>query len=291
MPRETHKVSGPRVLVVDDNTTNRQILRHQLLSWNMHPESAAGGEQALSMMREAASTSKPYALALLDFQMPEMDGLELAHAIKSDPVISATRSIMLTSHGQLLRPAELQQFGIDSCVIKPVKQSRLFDCVTDAVHRAAAQTNPHKKGVLSSAALASETPTAPAKIRILLAEDNIVNQIVALAQLQKLGYTTQAVPNGLEVVKALENASYDTILMDCQMPEMDGYETTRTIRRREQGLDGFCPWKAPIYIIAMTAHALQGEREKCLAAGMDDYLTKPVRVPDLEAVLKKREQG
>jgi CheY-like chemotaxis protein len=198
---------------------------------------------------------------------------------------------MLTSHGQLLRPAELQKFGIDSCVIKPVKQSRLFDCITDAAHRAAAQTNPHKKVVLSSAGLPLEIPTALAKIRILLAEDNIVNKIVALAQLQKLGYKAQAVANGLEVVKALENASYDIILMDCQMPEMDGYETTRTIRKREQALDGYCPWKAPIYIIALTAHAMQGEREKCLAAGMDDYLTKPVRTPDLKAVLEKHERG
>src|SRR6202035_961958 len=151
MPRETHKLSGLRVLVVDDNTTNRQILRHQLLSWNMQPESAEGGEQALSMLREAASTAEPYALALLDFQMPEMDGLELAHAIKSDPVISATRSVMLTSYGQLLRPAELQKFGIDSCVIKPVKQSRLFDCITDAVNRAAAQTSRPKSVALSAA--------------------------------------------------------------------------------------------------------------------------------------------
>src|ERR1700722_4643879 len=119
MPRETHKVSGIRVLVVDDNTTNRQILRHQLLSWNMEPDSAARGEEALRMMRHAASKGKPYTVALLDFQMPGMDGLALAHAIKTDPLISATRSVMLTSSGQYLRPAELQKFGIDSCLIKP----------------------------------------------------------------------------------------------------------------------------------------------------------------------------
>jgi two-component system, sensor histidine kinase and response regulator len=180
MPRETHKVSGLRVLVVDDNTTNRQILRHQLLSWNMQPESAAGGKQALSMMRDAAGTGKPYALALLDFQMPEMDGLELAHAIKSDPVISATRSVMLTSHGQLLRPAELQKFGIVSCVVKPVKQSRLFDCMTDAINRAANQNSSPKNMALSAAGIPLGTPTALAKIRVLLAEDNKTNQMVAM---------------------------------------------------------------------------------------------------------------
>jgi signal transduction histidine kinase/FixJ family two-component response regulator len=169
MPRETHKVSALRVLVVDDNTANRQILRHQLVSWNMQPDSAAGGEEALSMMREAASKGRPHALALLDFQMPQMDGLELAHAIKSDPVISATRSVMLTSHGQLLRPAELQKFGIDSCVIKPVKQSRLFGCMTDAVNRAAAQSIPPKNVALSSASIPLGTPPGLAKIRILLA--------------------------------------------------------------------------------------------------------------------------
>jgi two-component system, sensor histidine kinase and response regulator len=291
MPRETHKISGLRVLVVDDNTTNRQILRHQLLSWNMQPESAAGGKQALSMRRDAAGTGKPYALALLDFQMPEMDGLELAHAIKSDPVISATRSVMLTSHGQLLRPAELHKFGIDSCVIKPVKQSRLFDCITDAVNRAADQTSLSKNVALSAASIPLGTPTALAKIRILLAEDNKTNQMVAMAQLHKLGYTAEAVTNGFEVVKALEQASYEVILMDCQMPEMDGYETTRTIRKLERALDGSCRWNAPVYIIALTAHAMQGEREKCLAAGMDDYLTKPVPTSDLKAVLDKYERG
>ena len=291
MPRETRKVSGLRVLVVDDNTTNRQILRHQLLSWNMQPESAAGGEQALNMMREAASTGKPYALALLDFQMPEMDGLELAHAIKSDPVISATRSVMLTSHGQLLRPAELQRFGIDSCVVKPVKQSRLFDCMMDAINRSTDQTSSPQNIALSAAGVSLGTPTAVAKIRILLAEDNIVNKTVALAQLKQLGYTAKDVINGLEVLKALENASYDIILMDCQMAELDGYETTQTIRQREQALDGPCPWKIPIHIIAMSGYAMQGEREKCLAAGMDDYLTKPIRTPDLKAVLEKHEHG
>jgi two-component system, sensor histidine kinase and response regulator len=252
----------------------------------MQPESAAGGEQALSMMREAASTGKPYTLALLDLQMPEMDGLELAQAIKSDPAISATRSVMLTSHGQLLRPAELQKFGIDSCVIKPVKQSRLFVCITDAVNRSADQTSLPKNVALNAAGIALGTATALAKIRILLAEDNETNQIVAMAQLHKLGYTAEAIRNGLEVLKALEQVSYDVILMDCQMPQMDGYETTRTIRKLEQALDGPCHWKAPIYIIAMTAHAMQGERERCLAVGMDDYLSKPVRTPDLKAVLQ-----
>ena len=198
--RETHKVWGLRVLVVDDNATNRQILRHQLLAWKMQPDCAACGEEALKMMREAASRGKPYALALLDFQMPEMDGLALAHAIESDPVISATRSIMLTSHGQLLRPAQLQKFGIDSCVIKPVKQSRLFDCITDAINRVATQTG-FPTVAPASAAIPPEVDPGLKKLRILLAEDNLINRKVALAQLHKLGYRAQAVASGLEVVK------------------------------------------------------------------------------------------
>jgi two-component system, sensor histidine kinase and response regulator len=286
-PRETHKVSGLRVLVVDDNTTNRQILLHQLLSWNMQPDSAARGEEALKMLRDAASIGKPYALALLDFQMPDMDGLGLARAIKSDPMISATHSVMLTSHGQLLRPAELQKFGIDSCLIKPVKQSRLFDCMTDVISRAEAQTKPPKNVDSSFAENPLEIPLALAKMRILLADDNIINQKVALAQLRKLGYTAQAVANGLEVLNALEQVSYDAILMDCQMPELDGYEATQTIREREQALGGSCPWRVPIHIIALTAHAMQGEREKCLAAGMDDYLSKPIRATELQAALER----
>ena len=286
LTRETHKVWGLRVLIVDDNATNRQILRHQLLAWKMQPDCAVGGEEALKMMREAASKGKPYALALLDFQMPEMDGLALAHAIKSDPVISATRLVVLTSHGQLLRPAELQKFGIDSCVIKPVKQSRLFDCITDAINRVATQTG-FPTVAPASAAIPPEVHPGLKKIRILLAEDNIINQKVALAQLHKLGYRAQAVASGLEVVKALEQISYDIILMDCEMPELNGYEASQTIRSRERALDGSCPWKVPVRIIALTAHAMQGEREKCLAAGMDDYLTKPIRTADLKAVLER----
>jgi two-component system, sensor histidine kinase and response regulator len=226
-------------------------------------------------------------LALLDFQMPGMDGLALARAIKTDPLISATRSVMLTSSEQYLPPAELQKFGIDSCLIKPVKQSCLFDCLIHILNRATVRPNPPENAASRSAEIRLGIPAMLGKIRILLAEDNIVNKTVALAQLQKLGYKAKAVANGLEVVEALEQVSYDVILMDCQMPELDGYETTRAIRKREQASDGSCTWKAPIHIIAMTAHALEGDREKCLAAGLDDYVTKPVRIPDLKAVLEK----
>jgi two-component system sensor histidine kinase/response regulator len=292
-PRETNELCGLRVLVVDDNTTNREILFHQLQAWDIQPDCAACGKEALKIMRDAASSEKPYGLALLDFQMPEMDGLTLARAIKSDPVISKTRLVILTSHGQLLSPEELEEHGVDSCLIKPAKQSRLFDCVTDAKDRVAVRTDSPESVTLSSAAVPVEVDPPLEKMRILLADDSLTNRTVALAQLHKLGYAAQAVENGREVVKALEQASYDVILMDCQMPELDGYETTQTIRRRETAIDGSCPWQVPVHIIAMTAHALEGDRKKCIESGMNDYLSKPVRVPDLKAVLErlKRENG
>jgi two-component system, sensor histidine kinase and response regulator len=241
---------GLRALIVDDNSTNRTILRHQLQAWKLHPDCATGGVEALKMLREAAAAAKPYVLALLDFQMPEMDGLVLARLIKSDPAIGAVHLIMLTSAGQLLSPEELQEFGVESCAIKPVKQSRLFDCITSAVHKVAVEARPLESLDPVSASSSFEVAPAAKKMHILLAEDNLVNQKVVLAQLRKLGYTAHVVANGLETLKALEMNSYDAILMDCQMPELDGYEATRMIRKREQSSEARCSWKSPIYIVA-----------------------------------------
>jgi two-component system sensor histidine kinase/response regulator len=284
MPRDINKLYDLRTLIVDDNATNRQILLQQLLAWKMRPDCAIGGEEALKMMQAAASDGRPYSLALLDFQMPEMDGLELARAIKSDPVIAVTRLVMLTSRGQLLSPHELQEFGFDACVIKPAKQSRLFDCITNAVDRMTGPTSLAATVAPKSASLG--VPLRRMTARVLVADDNRANCMVALGQVRELGYAAEAVADGLEVIKALMQISYDVILMDCQMPDLDGYEATKIIRRREQALEGHCPWKAPVHIIAMTAHALHGEREKCLAAGMDDYLSKPVRIEDLQVALE-----
>jgi signal transduction histidine kinase/DNA-binding response OmpR family regulator len=285
--RETNEVCDLRVLVVDDNKTNRQILRDRLLAWKLRPDCAARAEEALKMMKGAASAGKPYDLALLDFQIEETDGLTLARAIKSDAAIRLTHLVLLTSHGQLLSPVELQELGINSCLVKPVKQSRLFDCLTGALARQRVQIRAPKIAVPLKAALPLEVPAPVGTMRILLADDNRTNRKVALGQLRILGYTAETAANGLEAIKALELVSYDLILMDCQMPELDGYEATRIIRTREQALDGLCPWKAPVHIVAMTAHAMQGDREKCLAAGMDDYLTKPVGTPELKAVLER----
>jgi two-component system, sensor histidine kinase and response regulator len=280
----TAGTSHLRVLVVDDNHTNRQILRNQVGAWKMQVGSAASGDEALYRLRGALGAGKPYDVALLDVQMPEMDGFTLAAAIKDDPALAETRLIVLTSMGHALRSAELKQLGIETYLVKPVKQSRLFDCLISQVRsRAKVQAS----GVPASSASLSEIEPEFKKGHILLAEDNFINQKVALGQLRRLRYPANSAANGREVMEALQRISYDLILMDCQMPEMDGYETSQAIRQREKRSASPCPWKSPVYIIALTAHALQGEREKCLAAGMDDYLCKPLRQAELQAALER----
>jgi two-component system sensor histidine kinase/response regulator len=276
-----------RVLVVDDNATNRQILRHQIRAWKMQPSSAASGQEALGMLRVAATGGRPYDLALLDVQMPEMDGLTLAASIKADPAIASVRLIILTSLGQALSSAELKEAEIDAYLVKPVKQSRLFDCMANAIGKAAAESFFSVSASPESASISREPTPGLHKARILLAEDNAINQKVALGQLRKLGYAVDVAANGVEVQAALERISYDIILMDCQMPEVDGYEATRAIRKQEQTSNGGCSWNSPVHIIAMTANAMEGDREKCLAAGMDDYLSKPVRSSELQAALDR----
>jgi two-component system, sensor histidine kinase and response regulator len=193
----------------------------------------------------------------------------------------------LTSFGQTLSPAELKAAGIEAYLVKPVKKSRLLDCLVNAMGK-----NNTCEVTEAAATVASREPRLVLqKTHILLAEDNSVNQKVALARLQKLGYSADAVVNGVKVLEALRRLPYDLILMDCQMPEMDGYEATQAIRQREQSLECPCPWNAPIYIIAMTAHAMEGDREKCIAVGMDDYLSKPVLVPELQAALERWERA
>jgi CheY-like chemotaxis protein len=282
---ENRDLTDLRVLVVDDNATNRQILRHQVVAWKMQKGSAAGGHEALQLLRAAVAAGAPYDIALLDMQMPEMDGLTLARAIKADPSIAPTRLIILTSLGHISDSEEWKAAGIDAYLVKPVKQSRLFDSLVDAMGKGRVQS------ILTDSASPATIPEAEdpplPKMRILVAEDNPVNQKVALGQLQRLGCNADVVANGLEVLAALPRLHYDVVLMDCQMPEMDGFEATLTIRKREQDTRSHCPWKGPVYIIAMTANAMQGDREKCLAAGMDDYVSKPVRLTELHAALAR----
>jgi two-component system sensor histidine kinase/response regulator len=272
-------LSGLHVLVVDDNATNREILDHHTRMWKMRSALAESGEQALAMLRDQA-TKDPFELAILDMQMPEMDGLMLGEQIKGDPAIASTRLIMLTSLGNQMDAEAMKKGGIEACVLKPVKQSRLFNRIAEVMagHRPLSRKKTQTatltmKGVISAPGL-TKKPT-----RILLAEDNIINQKVATGLLNNIGYAADVANNGLEVLAALDLRPYDLILMDCQMPELDGYETTGRIRARAD-LKG-------IRIIAMTANAMRGESEKCLEAGMDDYLSKPVRLETLRDMLSR----
>jgi two-component system, sensor histidine kinase and response regulator len=241
----------------------------------------------LETLRAAAMSGKPYDLALLDVQMPEMDGLTLARAIKADPAIVDTRLIVLSSVGQALGGGELHEAGLDGCLLKPVKQSRLFDCLVNAMSKTPAKDSAANSTAPVSVPISAESVRYHEKVRILLAEDSSINQRVALGQLRKLGYTAKPVTNGLAVLEALREGAYDIVLMDCQMPEMDGYEATQAIREREQSGAPYAGSAPRVHIIAMTANAMQGDAEKCLAVGMDDYLSKPVRAVELQAALER----
>jgi PAS domain S-box-containing protein len=268
----SHRLVNMRVLVVDDNKISRQFLHEQILALKMRGDIATSGAEALDCLRRAALERDPYPLAIIDREMPNMDGLALARGIKSDPEIAACRLILLASFGKSISSEELHSAGFVDCCFKPTRQSTLFDCLATAM-TSGSQISPNL--------IAGPEPVHldPQKVRVLVAEDNPVNRRVAVGQLKKLGYTADVVCNGFEVLEALEHGHYDIILMDCQMPEMDGYEATRRIRTRREGLP-------QPFIIAMTAHAMQGDREKCLAAGMDDYVSKPVVLERLATVLK-----
>ena len=269
---------GLRALVVDDNETNRKILHLQVVSWGMRTGMAANGRQALEMLRRTAGSGEPYDLAILDMQMPGMDGMQLTRTIKAEPAIATTRLVMLTSLGRRVDTEEAHRVGIDAYLTKPVRQSRLYDAIV-TVMSAPEDATPEDAQLATSHVRRKET--IPSDARILVAEDNPVNQKVAVRMLERLGYQADVAADGLEAVEALSRVPYAAVLMDVQMPEMDGYEATAAIRRREEGTERHIP------VIAMTANALEGDREKALGAGMDDYVPKPVKPEELDAVLER----
>ncbi|HUR44251.1 MAG TPA: response regulator, partial [Candidatus Saccharimonadales bacterium] len=279
---ESGNLAGLRVLVVDDNPSHRDILRRQLGSWKISETQACDGPETLQVLRGAAAAGQPYNLVLLDMDMKKTDGLSLAEEIKKETELAGTRLLVMTPLGQRLDAAVMQSIGISACLAKPIRQSRLFDCMVEVMSGSGTSTVlPMDSG--TDDPRSRPAPLSPVSVRILIAEDNMVNQRLALRQLKKLGYNAEAVGNGKEVLEALQRIPYDIILMDCQMPEMDGYEVTRRIRSS----DASGTRKAVPYVIALTANALQGDREKCFAAGMNDYLTKPLHLNELEGVLEK----
>jgi two-component system, sensor histidine kinase and response regulator len=280
-------LAGVRCLIVDDNQTNRTIVHHYITSWGMGNGSAENGPRALEALKEAARGGSPYHLAILDMQMPDMDGLELARAIKRDPDLAPTRLILLTSMGNQ-NVALMEEAGFQAGLAKPIRQSQLFDCIANVMADtlSAVEGGGRGKGAERSGSATKTTSSGTVgvkhkkRLRILVAEDNTVNQKVAVRMLDKIGYAADVAGNGIEVLRAISLSPYDIVFMDCQMPEMDGFEATLQIREMEGT-------SRHTHIVAMTANALQGDKEKCIAADMDDYIAKPIRHTDLAGAIDR----
>ncbi len=278
-PWRASEIQGIKVLVVDDNRTNRRLIGLLLDSWGCRHEEAHDGESALKKLRAAVEESTPYDICLLDMQMPAMDGESLGALIHEDREINGAGLIMMTSMGERGDAGRLSRLGFSAYITKPIKQSRLYDCLTLVYGSSKLPPEERPSGIITRHSIDEKKNLGR---RILLAEDNPTNQKVATAILRKLGCRTDVAGNGLEAIKALETVPYDFVLMDCQMPEMDGYEATRWIRSKESFVRDH-----EIPIIAMTANALAGDREECLAAGMNDYISKPVTPKALGTLIEK----
>ncbi len=269
-------LQGVRVLCVDENATNRAILSQHLRTWGMHVDCVANSAQALEYLHLASSTNQPYTLGFLDSQIGDKDGIPLAHVIKIEPALADMRLVMLTSFNRRDHGLAALQAGFAGYLVKPIRQSLLYDCLVTALGLPATPTPPMLVPQYSITDIPAQMHT-----RVLVAEDNIVNQKVAVRMLEKLGCRVDVAANGREALDALLQCPYDLVFMDCQMPEMDGYAATLAVREREPQTGSHIP------IIAMTANAMQGDREACLEAGMDDYVSKPVQAAELLAMLHK----
>jgi two-component system, sensor histidine kinase and response regulator len=268
-------LQGLPVLIVDDNKTNRKILGKIISNWDMKPTVVESGEAALKAMERSVKDGEIFKLVISDALMPNMDGFALSRRIHENPEFKAAKIIMLTSSGTLGEGVRFKEHGIEAYLLKPVSQSELFDAIIKIIAPITPDGRMH--GQTSHHSIWNELKP----LRILLAEDNKVNQMVAIRILQKLGHNVVTAIHGGKVLEALEKERFDLILMDVQMPEMDGYAATAAIRNKEQTSGEHMP------IIAMTAHAMKGDREKCLEAGMDDYTSKPINVSELVEAMKR----
>jgi len=266
-----------RLLIVDDNPTNCRILTLQASRWGMLPRGAHSAAQALEWLR----AGEAFDLAILDMQMPGMDGLMLAAEIRKLPGAMMMPLILLTSMGMHPDDPALARAAFASCLTKPIKPAQLHEVLV----RAVSGSKPAKRIPVN----AKLDPTLAGRLplRVLLCDDNAINQKVALRLLQQMGYKADLAANGLEALQALERQPYDLVFMDVMMPEMDGLEATRHIRQRQHNKSQYPHYKSSLIIVAMTASAMQGDREKCLAAGMDDYIAKPVRPEDVRAIVER----
>ena len=279
-------LTNRRLLIVDDNATNRKVVRHQAIRWGMQVDEADSAAAALIALKADCEQRQPYDIALIDMQMPQTDGMTLGEQIKANSALAELPLIMLTSTNQRDQVQRALKLGFAAYLVKPVKLSRLLDTLMTILE---SKQSPDDAFALKVKNLpAQEQPqlevsSAKSKLRVLLAEDSLVNQKVALKQLKNLGYTADVAANGQEVLQLLAKIPYDLILMDCQMPILDGLETTREIQRRPESY--FASRRRPV-VVAMTANAMKEDRQSCLDAGMDDYLSKPVSQEKLAAVLE-----
>jgi CheY-like chemotaxis protein len=269
-------IQSKRILVVEHNQNDQEVLAAYLKSWDCNHDLSATCTEALPMLREATKAGRPYDIAILEYMMPDMDGESFGKAIKSDEALKDTVLIMLTSWGQRGDAARLAESGFAAYLRKPITSSQLLDCLITVSAEAGLPT---EDGQSTSIVTRHTLAEAKKRGRILLVEDNVVNQRVALRLLEKSGYNADVVSNGKEAIKALQNIRYDLVLMDVSMPEMDGYEATRVIRDPRSNVQNH---KVPI--VAMTAHAMREDRKRCLEAGMDEYISKPVRPERLREV-------
>jgi len=282
-PIRTHtyvNIQGMRMLVVDDNATNRLILAEQLESWGVRHQEVESASQAREALRHGLDQGDPFKIVISDMQMPEEDGESLGLSLRADPTFHQLRLVIMTSLGQRGDARRLEAAGFDAYLTKPVKQSYLFDCLTAVLEKGEREDSHLLAPKIVTRHLLNEAQRK--KVRILLAEDSNINQLVALRMLEKLGYHADAVSNGSEAIEMLTSMPFDLVLMDVQMPIMDGFEATAAIRT-----SGTTIPNPEIPIIAMTANAMKGDRERCLEAGMNDYISKPVKLEELENALER----